>query len=140
MTNIPHTFSLDAQTGTAKTVAWKVTSRLLAVLVPSSLKLRLARGAQKPPDRNTSRIISVSKNVEVLIEYFPVPLSLPRVLVLHPPFSTLESGHCPMIGRFFFPIQPGLPLIPSKKTTISHQGSILPSVPPDHISTKKRVL
>ena len=140
MTNIHHTFSLDAQTGTAKTVAWKVTSRLLAVLAPSSLKLQLARGAQKPPGRNTSRIITVSKNVEALKEYFPAPLSLPRVPVLHPPLSTLESGHCQMIGRFFFPIQPGPPLITSKKTTIFHQVSILPSVPPDHISTRRKVL
>ena len=131
--------TLEAQTGTATTVAWKVTSRLPALLATSSLKLRLGE-ALKTPDRNTSRITSVSKNVEVLIEHFPAPLSLPRAPVLHPPLSTLESGHCQMIGRFFFPTQPGLPLKPSKKTTISHQVLILPFVPPDHISTRRTVL
>jgi hypothetical protein len=141
MTNIPHTFSLDAQTGTAETVvASEIPSRLPHLRATSSLKLPLARGALKLPDRNRSRIISMSKNLEVLIEFFLVPLSLPRVPVPRPPLSTLESGHCQMIGRFLFPIQPGLPLIMSKKTTISHQVSIIPSVPPDHISTKRTVL
>ena len=139
MTNISYTF-VTAQTGTATTGAWEVISRLHALLAPSSLELLLARETPRPPDRNTSRIISVSKTVKVLIEYFPAPLSLPRVPVLHPPLSTLESGHCQMIGRFFFPIQPGPPTITSKKTTISHQVSILPSVPPDHISTRRAVL